>query len=127
MIALGRVWDYYMQAPNTAWLAESEKLPASSVQIWLCQISTDAWYGGQYAVKDAGDSTVPSFTSVCHTAFLPLAIGQVVTTISPPLFVWADGRCLTGAWCVLATTYNEGCIAKGGPHSRRPRPDGGVV
>ena len=40
-------------------------------------------------------------------AFLPLAIGQVVATISSPLFVWADARCLTGAWCVLATTYNE--------------------
>ena len=40
-------------------------------------------------------------------AFLPLAIGQVVTTISSPLFVWADARCLTGAWCVLAFTYSQ--------------------
>ena len=62
---------------------------------------------GQYTVKDAGDSTAPSFTSACHTAFLPIAIGEVVTTISPPLFVWADARCLKGAWCVLATTYND--------------------
>ena len=46
----------------------------------------------------------------CKDAFLPLASGQVVTTISRPLFVWADARCLTGAWCVLATTYIEGCI-----------------
>ena len=61
----------------------------------------------QYIVKDAGDATVPCFTSACHTAFLPLANGQVVTTISPPLFVWADARCPTRAWCVLATTYNE--------------------
>ena len=34
-------------------------------------------------------------------------MGQVVTTIFPPLFVWADARYLTGAWCVWATTYNE--------------------
>ena len=74
------------------------------------EISADAWYGGHYTVKDAGDSTVPSFTSACHTAFLPIAIGEVVTTISPPLFVWADVRRLTGAWCALATTYIEGCI-----------------
>jgi len=33
--------------------------------------------------------------------------GQVVTTIFPPLFVWADARYLTRAWCVWATTYNE--------------------
>ena len=93
-----------MQDPNTAWLAQSEKLQASSVHNWLREISTDAWYGGHYTVKDAGDSTVPSFTSACHTAFLPIAIGEVVTTISPPLFVWADVRRLTGGWCVLATT-----------------------
>ena len=51
---------------------------------------------------------------MCKDAFLPLAIGQVVTTISPPLFVWADARCITGAWCVLATAYSEeaqSCIA----------------
>ncbi len=34
-------------------------------------------------------------------------MGQVLTTISPPLFVWADARYLTGACCVWATTYNE--------------------
>jgi hypothetical protein len=67
--------------------------------------------GGQYSVKDAADSTVPSFTNACHTACLQLTIGQVVATISPPLFVWANGRCLTGAWCVLATTYSEDCVA----------------
>jgi len=49
----------------------------------------------QYTVKDAGDATVACFTNACHTAFLLLAKGQVVT------------RYLTGAWCVLATTYNE--------------------
>ena len=95
-VPLGSVWDYYMQDPNTAWLAQSEKLPAISVRSWLFQISTDAWYGGQYTVKDAGDSTVPSFMCACHTAFLPIAIGEVVTTISPPRFVWADVRRLTG-------------------------------
>ena len=61
----------------------------------------------QYTVKDAGDATVACFTNACHTAFLLLAKGQVVTTIFPPLFVWADARYLTGAWCVWATTYNE--------------------
>ncbi len=68
----------------------------------------------QYTVKDAGDATVPCFTNACHTAFLLLAKGQVVTTIFPPLFVWADARCLTRAWCVLATTYSEdaqSCVA----------------
>ena len=103
-LPLGRVGDYYMQDPNAAWLAQSEKLPAGSVHNWLCQISTDAWYGGQYTAKDAGDSTVPSFTSACHTAFLPIAMGEVLATISPPLFVWAFVRRLTGGWCVLATT-----------------------
>ena len=107
MVPLGRVWDYYMQVPDTAWLAESEKVEASSVQSWLRQISADAWYGGQCTIKDAGDSTAPSFTSACHTAFLPIAIGEVVTTISPPLIVWADVRRLTGGWCVLATTCIE--------------------
>ena len=58
-----------------------------------------------------GDSTAPSFTSACHTAFIPIAIGEVVTTISPPLFVWANVRRLTGGRCVLATTtYIKGCI-----------------
>ena len=61
----------------------------------------------QYTVKDASDATVACFTNACHTAFLLLAKGQVVTTIFPPLFVWADARYLTGAWCVLDTTYNE--------------------
>ena len=61
----------------------------------------------QYTVKDAGDATVACFTNACHTAFLPLAKGQVVTTISPPLFVWADARYLTGTCCVWATTYIE--------------------
>ena len=53
------------------------------------------------------DTKVACFTNTCHTAFLLLAKGQVVTTIFPPLFVWADARYLTGVWCVLATTYNE--------------------
>ena len=63
----------------------------------------------------ARTSTSPLQTKKCKDAFLPLAIGQVVTTISPPLFVWADARCLTGAWYVLATTYSEdeqSCIAR---------------
>ena len=33
--------------------------------------------------------------------------GQVFTTIFPPLFVWADARYLTRAWCVWTTTYTE--------------------
>jgi hypothetical protein len=64
---------------------------------------------GQYTVKDASDSTAPCFTSACHTAFLPIAIGEVVATISPPLFVWADVRRLAGGWCVLATTCIKDC------------------
>ena len=61
----------------------------------------------QYTVKDACNATAACFTNACHTAFLLLAKGQVVTTIFPPLFVWADARYLTGAWRVLATTYTE--------------------
>ena len=105
---MGTILGYYGQVPDTAWLAAPKKIQAGDVQSWLRQITTDAWYGAQYTIKDAGDAAVACFTSACHTAFLPLAKGQVVTTISPPLFVWADARCLTRAWCVLATTtYNE--------------------
>jgi len=45
-LPLGTVWGYYMQVPDTAWLAEPEEVEASSAQSWLSQISTDAWYGG---------------------------------------------------------------------------------
>ena len=106
-LPLGTVWDYYGQAPDAAWLAAPEKIQAGDVQSWLRHITTDAWYGAQYTVKDASDATVACCTSACHTACLPLAIGQVGTTISPPLFVWDDARCLTRACCVLATTYNQ--------------------
>ena len=80
-----------------------------------CARSPQTHGTAQYTVKDAGDATVACFTSAFHTAFLPLAHGQVVATISPPLFVWADARYLTGALCVLATAYNEdaqSCITK---------------
>ena len=66
--------------------------------MWLRQITTDAWYGCQYTVKDAGDATVACCTSACHTAFLPLAIGQVVTTISPPLFVSDISQGVGASW-----------------------------
>ena len=52
-----------------------------------------------------GNEQIAGFTSSEHNIFLELQTGQVVTTSSPPVFVWPSARRLTGAWWINATTY----------------------
>ncbi len=58
-------------------------------------------------MRGAGWSDPSTAAGACLLEYGLGRVGQVVATISPPLFVWANARFLTGAWCVLATTYNE--------------------
>ena len=106
-LPLGKIWDYYGQVPETAWLAAPEKLRASDVQSWLRQITLDAWYCPVHCQGCRRRHSAVLHERLPHRLPPARKMGQVVTTIFPPLFVWADARYLTRAWCVWATTYNE--------------------
>ena len=90
------------------WRATQQEATAGEIQTLLHQIGTDRWIRRHYRVVNPGNEQIAGFTSNEHNIFLGLVTGQVITAISPPVFIWASPRRLTGTWCIIATTYHEG-------------------
>ena len=40
-----------------------------------------------------------------HRAFITTHADQLITGVSPPIWVWENQQKLLGAWCHVATTY----------------------
>ena len=63
------------------------------------------WIGQGATIEEPYNVLVPQLGPARHEAFIHTTAQQYVTTIAPPLWVWADNRRLAGAWRFLATTY----------------------
>ena len=102
-IQVGTIWDYAVMCRGQTWVAKATCEHISDVHQKVASMPTNRWVGKHYKVTTRQNR--PGLTIPGHKAFIPTHIGQVLTSISPPLWVWEDDRKLAGSWCHLATTY----------------------
>ena len=105
-LPMGTIWDYTDRARGRLWRAMQTETTAGQALQMLHQVGNDHWIGKTYTVINPASEHITGFTSEEHRVFLNLHVGQLVTAISPPVFIWASTRRLTGAWCTIATTYH---------------------
>ena len=102
-VQAGTVWDYAVMCRGQMWTAKATCEHISDVHQRVASMPTNRWVGKHYRIATRQNRPAGKFPG--HKAFIPTYIGQTLTGISPPLWVWEDNGKLAGSWCHLATTY----------------------
>ena len=102
-VQAGTIWDYAVMCRNQMWTAEAMYEHISDVHQRVASMPTNRWVGKHYRIATQQDRPAGKFPG--HKAFIPTHVGQTLTGISPPLWLWEDDEKLAGSWCHLATTY----------------------
>ena len=95
----GSIWDI-TQPDATIVLTQRNRAVTTKIYDWVARHRDDPWRGLEAIV--ARDLNDPS----AHEALLPTTIGQYITILGPPIWVWADTDLVNGGYALPATTFN---------------------
>ena len=102
---MGLFWDYEDVHLEQAWAANHLTEQIQEVHHRMVKLKINRWIGQGATVADPEDVLLPQLSPTRHKAFIQVVKGQYLTAIAPPIWVWADPGRLSGAWCLVVTTY----------------------
>ena len=96
----GSMWDI-TQPGTTIVLTQRNRAVTAQIYDWVSRHRHDPWRGIEAIVaRDLNDPNA-------HEALLPTTIGQHITILGPPIWVWADANLVNGGYALPATTFNN--------------------
>ena len=99
------IWDYPNMTKNQQWVARMGTTEAKQTQAWQWKVGTSVWVGQQYIVTDPGKASVKKSGTDHHRAYLQINTDDILTCLSPPVWVWSDRTRMAAEWCMVAATY----------------------
>jgi hypothetical protein len=98
-ITEGSVWDLASPSMRT-WTTQRNRTPYSQIHNWLTLNTNTPWAGIQATAQQ------PFQPNPYHDAYLPVSVGQRVTILAPPFWIWRDWDLLAGTYMVPVTTFH---------------------
>jgi hypothetical protein len=102
----GAILEYGEGRVPEGWTSSAHAATACNIQAWLFRAPKRPFIGRQHMAIDPHNVHIEYFTKKYNTIFLDVKVGDHVTLISPPVFMWTDKDQHTGTWCVAATTFH---------------------
>ena len=101
----GTFWDFEEVHLGQVWTAQIHIEPIRGVHRRMIKLKINKWIGRGVTVTSPANTLLPQLSPDRHKAFIMVASEMYLTTIAPPLWVWTDPFKLSGAWCLVVTTY----------------------